>query len=210
MKRIFGIAVVMASPVWADDTCDVVASQAAAESGVPLPILSAITRAETRSTRGGEAGPWPWTINHAGKGEWFDTPDAALARIEALISAGESLDIGCFQLNTRWHGQAFGSASDMLDPLENARYAARYLTELYVEMGEWKTAVAAYHSRDADRGSAYAERVALIMREADTPVEPLVHEPMRENRFPLLLAGDPLGLGSLFGAAGLQTPLVGP
>lgn len=207
MRRAILILLSAALPAGAAETCDIAAEQAADESGVPLPIMTAITRAETRKADGA---PWPWTINHAGTGEWFDTPDQALARIDALVAAGESLDIGCFQINTRWHGSAFGSAADMLDPLTNARYAARYLLELYGESGDWKTAVAAYHSRDPDRGAGYADRVALIMREAGTPVEPVADPTPRENGFPLLLAGDPVSHGSLFGAAGLQGPLVGP
>ncbi len=207
MRTVFLLLMTAAPPVWAAETCDIAAEQAAQESGVPLAILSAITRAETRN---GSGAPWPWTINHAGTGEWFDTPDQALARIDALVAVGESLDIGCFQINTRWHGNAFGSPADMLDPLTNARYAARYLLELYGESADWKAAVASYHSRDPDRGDRYADRVALIMREAGAPVEQVADPMPRENGFPLLLAGDPVSHGSLFGAAGLLGPLVGP
>lgn len=185
--------------------------QAAGESGVPLPILTAITRAETNTSRDGTTGPWPWTINHAGQGEWFDTPEEALGRIDELLAAQESLDVGCFQINTRWHAHAFGSAEEMLDPLGNARYAAGYLLELYAETGDWKDAVAAYHSRDPDRGAGYADRVADLMRAPDTPIAaPEGIAAPRDNRFPLLLAGDPASHGSLFGAVGLAVPLVGP
>ncbi len=212
MKLPFAIMVASISPAFADDTCDVAAMQAASESGVPLPVMTAITRAETRTGRAGAAGPWPWTINHAGQGEWFDTPDAALDRIVALVDSGESLDVGCFQINTHWHGHAFDSAKDMLDPLENARYAARYLTELFDETGDWKAAVAAYHSRDPDRGAGYADRVAAIMRETDTPVALPDAVPVlpRQNRFPLLVAGAPVSNGSLFGAVAAVAPLIGP
>lgn len=195
----------------ADDAiCDTVAIEAAQETGVPLAILRAITRVETMTVRDGISGPWPWTINHAGHGEWFDTPQAALLRIEGLIGEGESLDIGCFQINTHWHGDAFASAAQMLDPAENARYAAEFLTELYAEAGDWKAAVAAYHSRDTDRGEGYAGRVAKVMRAMQgIPLPDLVASSPRVNRFPLMLAGNPSTNGSLFGATGLQAPLVG-
>ncbi len=217
MKRILPILLFAALPAMADTTCDVAAFKAAEESSVPLAVLTAITRAETNTKRDGGYGPWPWTINHAGQGEWFDTPEAALERIDALIAAGESLDVGCFQINTRWHGAAFGSAQEMLDPVTNARYAARYLEELYAEAGEWRLAVAAYHSRDPDRGAGYADRVAALMRADDTPVTlpeteggAMLPTLRRVNRFPLLQGGAPLGRGSLFAAVGLALPLVGP
>lgn len=221
MKRAV-ILCIMGGAAQAGTVCDDAAQRAAELSGVPLPILSAITRVETNTRREGAFGPWPWTLNYAGKGEWFDTADAALDRIGVLAAAGESFDVGCFQINTRWHGTAFGSAEEMLDPDSNARYAASYLLELYAESGDWKTAVAAYHSRDPDRGAGYADKVASVMRQPETPVTaslsvdapvdvpadvPLIP---RENRFPLLLAGDPVSAGSLFGAYGRQGPLIGP
>lgn len=212
MRPTVAVTLILSSPAFAGGECDLAAFQAAAESAVPLPVLTAITRAETEARRGRVQGPWPWTINHAGVGEWFETREEALSRIGTLVARGESLDIGCFQINTRWHAQAFASAEEMIDPLTNARYAARYLTDLYAETGEWKSAVAAYHSRDPDRGAGYAERVALIMRAPDTPVSPpgIPGPAPRENGFPLLLAGDPVSTGSLFGASGSVGPLVGP
>lgn len=212
--RLASILCIIGGAAQAGTVCDDAAQRAAELSGVPLPILSAITRVETNTRREGVFGPWPWTLNFAGKGEWFDTPEAALDRIGELAAAGESFDVGCFQINTRWHGAAFASAGDMLDPDTNARYAATYLLQLFAESGDWKTAVAAYHSRDPDRGAGYADKVAAVMRQPDTPLTAALPAETpaapRENRFPLLLAGDPVSAGSLFGASGLQGALIGP
>lgn len=206
------ILLLMTGSAEAGTVCDDAAQRASELSGVPLPILTAITRVETKTRRDGAWGPWPWTINYAGKGEWFDTAEDALLRIHALADAGESFDIGCFQINTRWHGAEFGSPEEMLDPDKNARYAARYLLELFAETGEWKAAVAAYHSRDPDRGAGYADKVAATMRAPDTPVVAEAAVPVipRVNRFPLLLAGDPVSDGSLFGAVEQGGVLIGP
>ena len=38
---------------------------------------------------------------------------------------------GCMQINWRWHGSAFDGVSDMLDPVKNTRYAARFLRLLH-------------------------------------------------------------------------------
>lgn len=212
MKVTFAVLALGAWPAFAETVCDSAAIEAALASGVPLPVMTAITRAETQTRRDGVFGPWPWTLNHAGSGEWFDSKDAALVRMEGLLAAGESFDVGCFQINTRWHGHEFASLDEMIDPHRNAGYAAHYLTELYSETGSWKAAVAAYHSRDPDRGEGYAERVASIMRDPDTPVTaPELAAPYRrENAFPLLVAGDAVSQGSLFGAGRLGRPLIGP
>ena len=76
--------------------------------------------------------------------------------------AVRNLDIGCFQINLRWHGHAFASVAQMFDPLANARYAAEFLTDLHREFGDWDAAVAAYHSRTPHFATRYMERFHRI------------------------------------------------
>ncbi len=144
---------------------------------MPLPILSAITRAETGRASGGGSGegvePWPWTVQSGGVGEWFRTREEALARADALLAAGETnLDLGCFQLNLHWHAGAFSSMEEMLDPQANALYAAGFLLDLYAESGDWREAAAHYHSRDPERAEAYAARLESLHAQAGTEAPP--------------------------------------
>ncbi len=142
-----------------DQICDQVAQQAAIESGVPVSVLQAITRTETGRRRDGETRPWPWTVNMEGAGRWFDAPSEALQYVNENFQRGaRSFDVGCFQINYRWHGQHFSSIEEMFDPLENARYAARYLSELYSEKGNWDEAAGAYHSRTPRYANRYKAR----------------------------------------------------
>jgi hypothetical protein len=91
-------------------TCDIAAAEAAAETGVPLSILRALARTESGRTRDGVFAPWPWTVNNAGDGRWFPGLTSAQDHVSRLRAAGETnLDIGCFQINLRWHGHAFSS-----------------------------------------------------------------------------------------------------
>ena len=124
--------------------CDQAALQVARESDVPLDVLKAITRTETgRGTTEGMQ-PWPWTVNMEGRGVWFDTAQQAQGYVFRHFRDGaRSFDVGCFQINYRWHGHAFGSIEEMFDPLANARYAARFLTDLHEEHGNWTAAVGA-------------------------------------------------------------------
>ncbi|QDL94781.1 lytic transglycosylase domain-containing protein (plasmid) [Paroceanicella profunda] len=143
--------------------CDIVAREAAQESGVPLDVLRAITRTETGRKLEGAFLPWPWTINMEGKGLWFDSPSEALAYARARHAEGaRSFDMGCFQVNFRWHGEHFASLDEMMDPLANARYAARFLSELYAESGDWVTAASHYHSRTPEFASRYGARFARL------------------------------------------------
>lgn len=114
--------------------CDEAARIGASASEAPLEILRALTRTETGRRLDGAFRPWPWTVNMEGEGFWFETREEALAFVRARRAAGaRSFDIGCFQINFRWHGGAFESIEAMFDPALNARYAAKFLDELKSE-----------------------------------------------------------------------------
>ena len=62
------------------------------------------------------------------------------------------------QLNIKWHADFFHSPEQMINPLDNVRYAARYLEQLYNETGSWETAVKFYHSRNSKFNTVYYAR----------------------------------------------------
>lgn len=143
--------------------CDLAAEQVSRESGVPRSVLRAITLTETGRTRNGSFRPWPWTVNMEGKGIWFPTRRDAQAYVDLNFERGaRSFDVGCFQINYRWHGDAFASLEEMFDPLVNTRYAARFLGELFGEFGDWSKAAGAYHSRTPLHANRYRARFDRI------------------------------------------------
>lgn len=149
--------------------CDAAAAEAARRSGVPVAVLRTITRTETgRSGSSGGLDPWPWTVNMEGIGKWFDGRAAAMAYVRTHHERGaRSYDVGCFQINYRWHGAAFESLEAMFDPLTNALYAAQFLTDLYNETGSWPRAAAAYHSRTPKYADRYRKRFERILARLD-------------------------------------------
>lgn len=194
--------------------CDRAAARTAKETGVPIDVLRAIALTETGRSRRGTFAPWPWTVNMEGKGVWFATSDEALRYAERHFRRGaRSFDVGCFQINYRWHGHAFASIEQMFDPLANARYAARFLGELHEEFGDWSRAAGAYHSRTpkfAGRYRARFDRIRARLRPMAPTTEPRravavaadvardtadatamppsepAGQQLRDNRFPLL------------------------
>ncbi len=193
--------------------CDQAAAAAAAETGVPLAVLKAISLNETGRRIKGRMRPWPWTVNMEGKGVWFQSEDAARAYVYKHYKRGaRSFDVGCFQINYKWHGRAFASIEEMFEPMANALYAARFLQELYQEKGDWSTAAGAYHSRTPKYANRYrkrfdAFRLALAEQEEQQPrmmVPVVVRQPEKRevveriNRYPFLRPGGESGqLGSL-------------
>lgn len=143
--------------------CDQAARHISSETEVPLDILRAITRTETGRGKGKSIRPWPWTVNMQGKGVWFDTEDQARVFVFQHFKKGaRSFDVGCFQINYRWHHKGFNSIEEMFDPILNARYAASFLTKLNAELGSWEKAVGAYHSRTREYAEQYLARYEEI------------------------------------------------
>ncbi|MHA6266145.1 transglycosylase SLT domain-containing protein [Aliiroseovarius sp. CAU 1755] len=139
---------------------------AAAETGVPVSVLKTITLVETGRKQTAALQPWPWTVNMEGTGVWFDTFEEAESYVQTHLSRGaESFDVGCFQINYKWHRQHFTSISEMFDPLPNARYAARFLLELHQEFGAWDAAAGAYHSRTPQHATTYKAKFRTLRRQ---------------------------------------------
>lgn len=152
--------------------CNAAAITAANNAAMPPDVLLALTLVETGRSRDGAFLPWPWTVNMEGKGYWFDTRAEAVAFVTQSYAAGaRSFDVGCFQINHRWHGEAFTSFDQMFNPLDNATYAADFMTALFQEGGTWSWAAGAYHSRTASLGAKYRTRFdRIIANLTGTPV----------------------------------------
>lgn len=193
----------------ASNPCDAAAAKAAGVSGVPVAVLMAIARVETGRTIGGVLSPWPWTVNQAGAGSFFDSSAAATDHVLRALSEGQkNIDVGCFQINIRWHGAEFASLEAMFEPTQNALYAARFLRQLHDEFGTWEGAIGAYHSRQGDAATHYLTKVSNLIETLQGPTAPVLALqdiaealPPRDNRYPLLQPGRAGGLGSLVATA---------
>lgn len=200
------------------DICDRAARRAARAEGVPLDVMQAITRVETGRRVDGSLHPWPWTVNLEGKGYWFGSEAEAKTYVfEVFKSGARSFDIGCFQINYRWHGKAFRSIDAMFDPDQNAAYAAQFLKRLYAEHGDWSAAAGAYHSRTPEHARRYVTRfqtVLAALSDAPEPVARQAVDPFHRTALPLIPLGpSPAGthrpaLGSLVPASGTAVAFI--
>lgn len=206
-----------AATVPAHAICDIAAGRAAQNSGVPIAILMSIARVETGRGVGENFAPWPWAANVSGKGYFFDTSEQAIAFADDLLASGNAnFDVGCFQINLRWHSKNFGSLEEAFDPERNAAYAARFLTELHQSEGSWAAAVAAYHSRTPDLADKYLQKVKATWEKMrgegqtapQVPTEVVQLAP-RINRYPLLQGGQIGKAGSLVPQLGAGAILIG-
>lgn len=218
MLMLLGAALPVPRAMARAELCDAAAQHAARRTGVPLPVMQAITRVETGRARGRGLEPWPWTVNMEGKGYWFETRAEAEAFVARAVKQGaRSFDIGCFQINHRWHGAAFRSPAEMFDPHSNAAYAARFLRELHEESGNWSIAAGWFHSRTPARAQTYQARFERVRAALEAGPAPATAALPRKgpsggdpapNSFPLLAGGaSGAAPGSL---VGLARPVRGP
>ncbi len=155
-----GLALDPASPDW--QVCRAAARDVGRSMNIPDHLLAAVSVTETGIQPKGHkhTSPWPWTINVNGRGMRFSTKEEAVRNVRRLRQDGHaSIDVGCMQVNLKYHPRAFTGLEEAFDPLANVTYAARFLTRLRARHGEWRAAVRRYHSYERVHHTLYGEKV---------------------------------------------------
>ncbi len=116
---------------------------------------------EDKTTR-----PWPWTVTSGSDSFYLPSKEAAISKVEELRASGRTnIDVGCMQINLRYHPDAFADLDDAFDPGTNIAYGTRFLKSLRTRTRSWGKATAFYHSQDRERGNAYRDRVYRFWRQ---------------------------------------------
>ena len=144
--------------------CLAAAKDAGIEYGVDYDLLQTISSVESgvwnelRNTYVA----WPWTVNVNGKGYYYETREEAVKAAKNFIAQGhKSIDVGCMQVNMKYHGDGFSSIDEAMDPVNNVKYSAKFLRSLYVRNGnDWIKAAKKYHSANSTEGAVYTARLA--------------------------------------------------
>ncbi len=140
--------------------------------GIPDNLLLGLGLQEAGTTRNGVLTVWPYAVNSEGRGRLFDSVRDALRFVEAEQRTGvRSIDVGCMQINLRWHPKAFTNAAAGFDPARNVDYAARFLRRLYDESGDWKIAIGNYHSKTPEKRAIYTRRALQNIAVANERIE---------------------------------------
>lgn len=162
-------------PVGAMPDCEWLANRMESQLALPAGLLASIAEVEAgRKQADGNLKAWPWTINHAGKGLFFETEKDALAYAEKHIETGDvNLDLGCMQLSVKWHLDRFSDPAQMLDPVSNVAYAASFLEQLYQRHGSWDEAVRHYHNADRRQSTPYLQKVRAVWKQEPEPSQPV-------------------------------------
>lgn len=163
MKRVISIAMAVIATASLNVNAgqfDKVVRKVSSETGVPAEVITKVCVHESQSFHKGKRQAWPWTLNIAGRGIWYKDRLSATVAAEMELSKGKrNIDVGMCQINWRWHGSHFRSVGELLDPLQNMTYAAKYLMK--IKRGRtWEETIGAYHSpSNLARAKKYAKAV---------------------------------------------------
>lgn len=128
---------------------------------IPNGLLKAISKVESDYN--------PHALNDGLGRNKFSTKQEVIDRANFLIEIGKSnFDLGCMQINYRWHAKNFSSVDDMLDVSSNVRYAAALIHGLYKEHGNWQAAIRHYHSYEPRFYKKYSKKIALAWLEEES------------------------------------------
>jgi soluble lytic murein transglycosylase-like protein len=134
------VAVLPARPARAGlpDICAALAGVHERAEGIPPGLVQAVALAESgrwlEADRRSQA--WPWTVTSGSDSFYLDSKQEALRKVLELRAAGRSnIDVGCMQINLGYHGDAFDSLAEALEPASNVAYGARFLKRLRLYFG---------------------------------------------------------------------------
>ncbi len=125
---------------------------------LPSQLLQAIALTESgRWDKGRQAKfAWPWTVTAGGSGKFFDTRKQAIDYVRALQAKGtRNIDVGCMQVNLKYHPNAFANLEQAFNPHVNVAYAGELVQKLRVSTLSWAQAVRHYHSSHPVKGRKY-------------------------------------------------------
>ena len=157
------VGLILPSTGWSEAAVPAGYRAIAAEHAMPHTLLYAVALTESgkqiEST--GDYRPWPWTLNIAGRGYYFDSRREAWQALTEWLRRGQrSIDIGLMQVNWRYHQQRLGTPWQALDPYHNLQVGAAILQNCYQSQQDWWSSVGCYHAPvNAKRADRYRRRV---------------------------------------------------
>ncbi|MFQ3307620.1 MAG: hypothetical protein ACI8ZF_000880 [Candidatus Midichloriaceae bacterium] len=104
--------------------------------------------------------PWPWAANVNGKSMFFKNKKEMVDTLRVHILNGEeNIDIGCNQINYKYHKHHFKNLEQMATPHLNVEYSASYLFKNFTKTKNWHSAIAQYHSKNPKLGKLYINKI---------------------------------------------------
>ena len=158
-----------------NNVCEKNISEIERQIDIPKGLLTAIGLTESgRYINKSKPIIWPWTINIKTKSLFFDNKKQMLKFLNSQVKEGNfDFDVGCMQVNLKWHGKYFKKISDSIDPKTNISYATSFLYKLKSDHKSWTEAIKRYHSSNPNKNVKYHKKVLANWKIQDKKTENL-------------------------------------
>jgi len=131
--------------------------------GVPAWVLFGVALQESQLLFGGEALPYPWTLDVAGRAERHGSYARVRDALSGYLDQGvTNVDCGPMQVNWRAHRDLLGTPGRALDPYLNLAAGALILQQGYADTGSWPRAVGLYHTGSFGSGERRERAVRYV------------------------------------------------
>ncbi len=138
------------------------------QTDIPKGLLLGIGKAEAIRKINNKHIIWPWTINHSGKSLFFENKEQMKNYVFKNLKRNDfNIDVGCMQINIKWHKNNFKKISDMFEVNPNISYAASFLKQLKNKHGSWDKAIKHYHSSDPKKNNPYLIKVKSFWKKVE-------------------------------------------
>lgn len=145
------------------ELCQIAVDKAEKNYQIKSNLLQTIASVESGrwNAQAGKRVAWPWTVHANGKGRYYKSKAEAIAAVKNMQQRGiTNIDVGCMQINLKYHGKAFANLDEAFDPEKNVAYSAKFLRKLYKRNKQnWTKTAMHYHSRNLRRGTNYKNRL---------------------------------------------------
>ena len=150
------------------NSCEKIIKSIELQTDLPKGLLLGIGKAEAIRKINNKYIIWPWTVNHAGKSMFFDTKKQMRNYVFKNLKRNDfNIDVGCMQINIKWHKNNFKKIVDMFEVSPNISYAASFLIQLKNKHGSWDKAITHYHSSDPKKNIPYLIKVKSFWKKLD-------------------------------------------
>ena len=150
------------------NSCEKIIKSIELQTDLPKGLLLGIGKAEAIRKINNKYIIWPWTVNHAGKSMFFDTKKQMRNYVFKNLKRNDfNIDVGCMQINIKWHKNNFKKIVDMFEVSPNISYAASFLIQLKNKHGSWDKAIKHYHSSDPKKNIPYLIKVKSFWKKLD-------------------------------------------
>jgi len=153
--------------LYLSDICDAHFNEYENSMRIPPHLLKAISLKETGrwDKNKKESFTWPWTVTSGGWSHYFKTKESAIRAVKRLqLRKITNIDVGCMQINLKYHPNAFKTLDEAFDPSSNILYATKFLKKLYKNEKSWHRSIEKYHSSNPKFSLKYRTKVNKIWK----------------------------------------------